>query len=200
MDIVDAQVHIWGRNTPQRPWIAGMEHVAWRPKYLVDELLSDMAKAGIDGAVLVPPGAFEGFRNDLAIAAVRSYPKKFVAMGQIDFRRDNARARLERLLEEPCIHGMRLSFTIDGNRDLFVDGKLDWMFALLAEKNTPVMLYAPHLEDRIAAIAGRHEKLRIAICHANLDQKDAHLPLRPRVESTLALAKFPNVSVKASAL
>jgi L-fuconolactonase len=53
MKIVDAQVHIWGANTPERPWPARAEpHRAPLGK---EELLAEMDKAGVDGVVIVPP-------------------------------------------------------------------------------------------------------------------------------------------------
>jgi len=47
MKIVDAQVHIRGANTPERPWPARAEpHRAPLGK---DELLAEMDEAGVDG-------------------------------------------------------------------------------------------------------------------------------------------------------
>ena len=55
MKIVDAQVHIWAANTPERPWPARAEpHRAPLGK---DELLAEMDKAGVDGVVIDAPGA-----------------------------------------------------------------------------------------------------------------------------------------------
>jgi predicted TIM-barrel fold metal-dependent hydrolase len=56
MPIVDAQVHIWGADTPERPWPAGNAHRAHRPlPFSKDDLLAEMAAAGVDRAVIVPP-------------------------------------------------------------------------------------------------------------------------------------------------
>lgn len=79
--IVDAQVHVWGANTPERPWPARAEpHRAPLGK---DELLSEMAKAGVDRAVLVPP-SWEGDRNDLALEAAQAHPDRYAVMGRFD--------------------------------------------------------------------------------------------------------------------
>ena len=65
MKIVDAQVHIWAANTPERPWPARAEpHRAPLGK---EELLAEMDKAGVDRVIIVPP-SWEGDRNDLAKA------------------------------------------------------------------------------------------------------------------------------------
>ena len=81
MKIVDAQVHVWGANTPERPWPARAEpHRAPLGK---EELLAEMDKAGVDGVVIVPP-SWEGDRNDLAIDAAKSHPDRFCIMGRFD--------------------------------------------------------------------------------------------------------------------
>jgi L-fuconolactonase len=81
MLIVDAQVHIWAANTPERPWPARAEpHRAPLGK---DELLAEMDKAGVDRVVIVPP-SWEGDGNDLAIEAARSHPGRFAVMGRFD--------------------------------------------------------------------------------------------------------------------
>jgi predicted TIM-barrel fold metal-dependent hydrolase len=69
MKIVDAQVHIWAANTPERPWPARAEpHRAPLGK---EELLAEMDKAGVDGVVIVPP-SWEAERCRLAATAHRS--------------------------------------------------------------------------------------------------------------------------------
>jgi L-fuconolactonase len=56
MPIVDAQVHIWGADTPERPWPVGHAHRAHQPQpFSKDDLLAEMAAAGVDRAVIVPP-------------------------------------------------------------------------------------------------------------------------------------------------
>ena len=70
--IFDAQVHVWGPNTPQRPWRTG--HPPRRAKPLTPENLPDeMRAAGVARAVLVPP-YINCERNDLLIAAAQKYP------------------------------------------------------------------------------------------------------------------------------
>jgi L-fuconolactonase len=74
MDIVDSQVHIWGADTPERPWPAGRGPEAQKPYPISKEaLLFQMDLAKVKGAVLVPP-SWEGDRNDLALEAARLIP------------------------------------------------------------------------------------------------------------------------------
>jgi uncharacterized protein YyaL (SSP411 family) len=82
LSIVDAQVHIWAESTPERPWPA--RHAPHRPVPITAEsLLADMAEAGVQRAVLVPP-SWEGERNDVCLAAAQAYPDRFAVMGRLD--------------------------------------------------------------------------------------------------------------------
>jgi predicted TIM-barrel fold metal-dependent hydrolase len=56
MLIVDAQLHLWGANTPGRPWPPGRERDAQRPYPISKEtLLFEMDLAEVSRAILVPP-------------------------------------------------------------------------------------------------------------------------------------------------
>src|SRR5947208_9524825 len=80
MLIADSQVHLWGADTPQRPWPAGRGVEAQKPYPVTrDMLLFEMELAKVDRIVLVPP-SWEGDRNDLALAAARSHPDKFARL------------------------------------------------------------------------------------------------------------------------
>ena len=88
--IVDAQVHVWGPNTPQRPWRTG--HSPRRAYPLTPEtLLHEMLTAGVARAVLVPP-YIDCERNDLALAAAQKYLNHFAVMGRLDTNSSGARA------------------------------------------------------------------------------------------------------------
>ncbi|PYO18909.1 MAG: amidohydrolase, partial [Candidatus Rokuibacteriota bacterium] len=54
MLIVDAQVHIWGADTPNRPWPPGRAHQAQKPYPVTKDLvLEGMKGAGVERVVLV---------------------------------------------------------------------------------------------------------------------------------------------------
>ena len=75
--VVDAQVHVWLPEGPDRPWPPGGAERA--PSMHRHEpisgatLLAEMKEAGVDRAVLVPP-FFEGYRNDYAVACATEAP------------------------------------------------------------------------------------------------------------------------------
>ena len=65
--IIDAQVHAWLPDTPERPWPGDGAARAQLPDALDDTtLLGLMDEAGVDRVVIVPP-SWEGNRNDHAL-------------------------------------------------------------------------------------------------------------------------------------
>ena len=81
MLIVDAQVHIWGANTAERPWPTGRSAPHRPQPFSKDDLLKEMDAARVARVVLVPP-SWEGDRNDLALEAARLHPDRFAVMGR----------------------------------------------------------------------------------------------------------------------
>ncbi len=99
MDIVDSQVHLWGADTPERPWPPGRAQEAQKPYPICKEaLLFQMDLAGVRRAVLVPP-SWEGDRNDLAIAAAQQHPDRFAVMARLSLDAPGGPDRLAALLE-----------------------------------------------------------------------------------------------------
>ena len=61
MHIVDSQVHIWGADTPERPWPPGWAHEVQKPYPISKEtLLFQNGLAGVRRMVLVPPAVAQG--------------------------------------------------------------------------------------------------------------------------------------------
>jgi L-fuconolactonase len=196
--IVDSQVHLWAASTPERPWPA-------RAKPHGESLdaatvLARMDEAGVDRAIVVPP-SWEGDRNDLGLAAAKAHPRRFAVMGRLDPDAPGARERLARWREDPGMLGLRFSFHTELLRQPFLDGRFDWAWGAAERAGHPVMVLVHHAYmDRMDAIAERHPGLRLVIDHLGLvnGEKDAHA-FRD-LDRLLALARHPNVAVKASAL
>ena len=109
MFITDSQVHIWGPNTPERPWREGRE--PRRPLPLgAEELLHEMDTAGVHRAVLVPP-QLDADRNDLVLHAARLYPDRFAAMGRLEIQAPGARNLIGKWRQQRGMLGLRCSFT-----------------------------------------------------------------------------------------
>jgi predicted TIM-barrel fold metal-dependent hydrolase len=62
------------------------------------------------------------------------------------------------------------------------------------------MVHAPERLKEIGAIAGRHEGLRLIVDHMGFARETMNERAGEGADRILALARYPNVSVKASAL
>jgi predicted TIM-barrel fold metal-dependent hydrolase len=198
MPVVDAQVHIWPPNTPERPWPArAAPHRAPLGK---DELLREMDSAGVDGVVLVPP-SWEGDRNDFALAAAQAHPDRFAVMGRFDPDAPGARAALPAWKSQPGMLGMRFTFHTDLLRQPLLDGRFDWVWGAAEQAGIPLMVLAHHAYAHlIDAVAARHPGLRLVMDHLGLDSGKKDEAAFHDLDKLLALAGRPNVAVKVSAL
>jgi L-fuconolactonase len=200
MQIVDSQVHTWAASTPERPWSGGGEPHRAVP-FSNEELLREMDAAGVDRAVLVPPG-WEGSRNDLALAAARAHPDRFAVMGRIPH---HLLSRSQRALvgwrKQPGMLGLRLAFNTPKAPAILGSGKLDWLWQEAEAEGVPLMILVWHADVHlIDAIAARHPQLRIVMDHLALNSSQRDAEAFRDFDRLLDIAKRPNVAAKASAL
>lgn len=200
--IVDAQVHIWAADRPDRPWVPGQASRAHRPEPLSHQrLLVEMAEAGVDRAILVPP-SYEGDRNDIVLAAARACPDRFAAMGRLPIQDPACAEHLERWRDQPGMLGLRLTFHLPAQRQWLVDGTVDWFWPAAEQAGLPLMILPTGSLRHIRDIAQRHPRLRIVIDHCSMHrvaQQDFGID-SAEMALLASLANLPNVAVKVSAL
>ena len=200
LTITDAQVHIWAADTPARPWIPGGSGYAHSQEPLTARsLLNAMKDAGVRRAVLVPP-SWEGDRNDVVAAAARTYPDRFAAMGRIPLQHEIDAEALAEFMRGEQLAGVRLTFARGEQRRWLTDGTADWFWLIAEEAGIPIMLFAPGQLPAVGEIAHRHPGLKLIIDHIGLPVDAIGMDLRLLIQPALALARYPNVAVKASAL
>jgi len=200
MTIIDAQVHIWPPETPQRPYIKEDASKPHRSQPLgYQDLLSEMAVSGVDGAILVPP-SWEGYRNDYALEAAQKYPNRFGVMGKVPLNDSASEAKMATWLQQPGMLGFRISFRHAGTHSWLDDGTADWFWAAAEKYDIPVMIFAPFAVEKIGEIAERHPGLRVIVDHMGLNVQWRGKDLAPGVDVLLKFARFRNVAVKASCL
>ncbi|HET9093571.1 MAG TPA: amidohydrolase family protein [Solirubrobacteraceae bacterium] len=203
--IVDAQVHIWREERPERPWVPGarerMRRIGHREEaFRYEECLRRMDEAGVDRAILVPP-SWEGDRIDYVLEAAEAHPERFGVMARIpQSDPTGGRTLMRQLASIETIRGLRLTFHRPIDRDWMIDGTSDWIWPEAEELGLVVMVYAPAWKAELGRIARRHPDLRIIVDHMGVDTSHVDDAIAPDVRETLALAAHPNVSVKLSAL
>jgi predicted TIM-barrel fold metal-dependent hydrolase len=199
MLIVDAQVHIWGADTPERPWPASGRSRAHRPQpFSKDDLLREMAAAGVARVVIVPP-SWEGDRNDLALEAARLHPDHFAVMGRPPLA-PAERHLLDHWREQPGMLGIRVTASAEGARELFTEPAGDWLWHAAERNGLPAMVSVPGLLPELGRLAERHPSLRLVIDHLALVRNAKDEAAFGDLANLIALAKYPNVAAKASAL
>ena len=198
--IVDSQVHIWAADTPERPWPPGQAARAHTPEPLTAEkLLEKMDAAGVTRAVLVPP-SWEGDRNDVVLAAAQRYPDRFAVMGRISITAPESRKEFVPLARTRGMLGFRFTFHTKEQQKLLTGGASDWLWPAAAAAGVPLMVHPPHNLPLIDAIAERHPNLRLVIDHLGLMRPNVDHEAFAHLSNVLALAKRPNIAVKASAV
>jgi predicted TIM-barrel fold metal-dependent hydrolase len=208
--IIDSQVHLWEAHRPDRPWPA--EQIGkpsfvtmpgarpHRPEPLgAEELLGMMDKTGVDRAVIVPPSPV-GDSNDTALEAAIKYPSRFAVMGRFNPDADSARERLESWLDQPGMLGIRMTFFKPHWARWLEGGVIDWYWSALERLNIPLMALAFGRIKEIGALAERHPGLTVIIDHMGRQSSLRDDEGFADLDQMLALAKLPNVAIKASSL
>jgi predicted TIM-barrel fold metal-dependent hydrolase len=201
--ITDSQVHVWEAEQPDRPWPKTGNVPDWAlTPYTAEDLIADMDEAGVTRAFLVPP-AFDGGRNDYALAAAQRYVGRLAVMGRLQLSDPSAAEHLAAWKEQPHGYGMRFVFFSPEQQAQLTNGTIDWLWPLAQRLEIPLTIYpALDLFKDIGAIANRYSSLKItvdlmAVSPAPHDRDEAAFR---HLEQLLNLAPLPNVAVKASAL
>jgi predicted TIM-barrel fold metal-dependent hydrolase len=194
--IVDSQVHIWKAETPDRPWVPGRPPQLPEP-LTYDRLLPMMDEAGVDRVIIVPP-SWEGERNDYALEAAARFPHRFAVMGRLSLLNPKAAQLLMRWKEQAGMLGVRLTFH-EKQLALLTEGTADWFWPAAEKAGLPVMVLGG-IKSEFGRIAERHPGLSLILDHMGLLKgMVTNGTIARNIDETVALARFPNVSVKVSA-
>lgn len=190
MLIVDGQIHLWAKGTPSA-------HHRQTP-YLKDQALADMDAAGVDRA-LIHPVMWDPDSNELAVEACREYPDRFAIMGWFYLDRPESRTLIDGWKSRPGMLGLRFYFTEPHMQSWPTDGTMDWLWPAAERAGLPVALAAASFLPVVGKIAERHPGLRLVVDHMGVPRatKGADAAYR-NLPQLLALAKHPNVAVKAT--
>ncbi len=117
MKIIDAQIHLWTGGKP------GNELHRQVAEFTAEECLEEMAEAGVDAAVIHPPG-WDPNSGALAEAAARKYPNRFAILGQIPLDKPESRSLIDGWKARPGMLGLRYSLLQPHKRNRASDGTM----------------------------------------------------------------------------
>ncbi len=197
-EVIDAQVHLWGPNTPEQPWLPDVPPQLPEP-FTIERALPLMDEAGVDRAIVVPP-SWAGDRNDYALEAARRHPGRFAVMGRLPLNRPEGAARLASWRQQPGMLGVRALF-LGATERWLADGTADWFWPAAERAGLPVMVLAGSGAEGFARVAERQPGLKLIIDHMGITVAAMRAGRMPEVIAQVErLARFPNVSVKLSAV
>lgn len=203
MLIVDSQVHIWAADRPERPWPKPTD--AWKPvphrsvPLTADVLLADMAAAGIDRVILVPP-SFEGDYNDVVLEACRRHPDRFRFAARMALDDPAGRELVASWRRNAGMVALQLTFQHSLFQKPLLSGEINWLWTAAERAGLPLQIFVsntlmPHIERTVQ----KHPGLKVLVNHLGLTaghDEGAFVDYA----NLLALARYPNVAVKASCM
>ncbi|MBV9825960.1 MAG: amidohydrolase [Alphaproteobacteria bacterium] len=191
MLIVDAQIHLWSQNLPSNPAHRQV------PSFSAEECLMEMDKGGVNAALIHPPGWDP---NSLVVAeqaAVR-YPDRYAILGNFPPEKPESRDLIAGWMSRPGMLGLRWAFTQPHQQSWMTDGTMDWIWPTCERAGIPVALMASNYLPQVAQIAEKHPDLKLIIDHFGRARGGPDDAAFSNVGQVAALAKFPNVALKAT--
>lgn len=200
--LIDTHMHVWSDDPARFPF-AHPYDAKFKPPAIpasLDRVVKEMDEHGVTHCVLVQTIS-HGWDNRYLLHCLKAHPKRFRGQGLIDPEDPKVAEKLESLMKEPGMAGVRFSPMYYQGKDQWLNAKSSDALWKKAEELGAVFNFfiaseqLPKLEDMIR----RHPKVKVVIDHlarVDLEAKDPE----PEIRKLVALAKYPNVYVKVSEL
>src|SRR5260370_4650898 len=120
MKIVDAQIHLWSQNLPTNAMHRQI------PSYSAEDCLKEMDAAGVDAALIHPPG-WDPNSGAVAEAACAKYPNRFAILGQLPLDKQESRELIAGRNKRPGLIGLRYAFDRPHTQHSIIDGPQHWL-------------------------------------------------------------------------
>ena len=196
--IIDSQIHAFAPNTPERPWAVVPE--GWVASATGEEMVADMDKLGIDGAIYVSPFNLYSYDTSYAISVQRAYPGRFGLVTRVDFDKPDAADKVLEWKKVPGAVGLRLGMVKE--QGLAVDNPgIARLLNAAASIDLPMNFLCWGNIDVGTALIDRFPNNRFVLDHLGMLQprtKPAPADVWADLPKVLALAKRPNVVIKVS--
>ena len=195
MTTIDAQVHCYGRNTPQRPWVdpfPGPEEMTG------DDMVKAMDAVGVDGALLISVYAIYRFDDSYAVAVHKAHPGRFALIKPVNANDPAVAETIADWAKRDGTVAIRIMMRPEISTDP-ADPGINNVLAAAAKHHMPVNMQCWGRLDQVAALAARNPDTSMVIDH--LGQQQPFYPPAPAepwkdLPKLLALARLKNVTVK----
>ncbi|GIW06608.1 MAG: amidohydrolase [Dehalococcoidia bacterium] len=193
--ILDTQIHLWEAERPDRPWRPDRKPSLPEP-FGPDQFLPMMDAAGVDRAIIVPPGIM-GSDNRYALEVAGQYPDRFAVMGLIETKAPDIQEQVAAWRRQPGMLGIRTHLHAAERATWPNERVLDPFWAACERHQVPVAVFLAGSVEVAEPILERFPRLKLVIDHMGLPQIDVSSE-HPNLPALLALERYPNVAVKLS--
>ncbi|MDE0341312.1 MAG: amidohydrolase family protein [Nitrospinae bacterium] len=192
---IDAQVHAYERDHPERPWAGSLPGPL---EITGDAMVAAMDAVGVDAAVLISPFALYRYDAAYALEVHAAHPGRFALIKPVD---PTDPAVGETVAEWAALEGtvgVRIMLNPGPGLDPEHPG-IDRVLDAAARCSLPVNLMCWGLLEHFARYARAHPNTMLVLDHLGLEQP-FHPPAPPEpfadLPGLLALAEYDNVAVK----
>jgi L-fuconolactonase len=192
---IDAQVHAYERDRPERPWAAVLHGP---PEVTGDQMVAAMDEAGVDAAILVSPYTMYRLDPSYAIEVYNAYPDRFAMVRPLDPNDPGVGDIIADWAATKGAVGVRLMLTFGLSEDP-TDPGFDRVLSAAAKHSMPLNLLCWGKLEQARQMAARHPNTQIVIDHIGLQQPfEPPVPAEPWADlpNLLKLAALDNVAIK----
>lgn len=193
--IIDAQVHAYERDRPDRPWTAVLPGP---PEMTGAEMVKAMDDVGVDGAILVSPFTMYRYDASYALEVHAAHPNRFALVKPVDPSDPMVADTIAEWAKTPGAVAVRIMMTGSVSTDPSDPG-LNRVLEAAGTHGLPVNLLCWGRIDTVDGLAERNPNTRLVIDHLGLHQPFAP-PAPPdafaAVPEVCTLARHDNVVVK----
>ena len=193
--VIDAQVHAYERDRPERPWI-GFLHGP--DEATGDQMVAAMDEVGVDGALLVSPYSMYRYDASYALEVYENHPTRFGLIKPFDPQAEDV---IEQVVEWARLDGtvgarimLPDPFAVEAN-----DPGLNRILAAGRQADMPVNVLCWGNAPLLGGLAERNPNTQIVLDHLGLRQPFGPPPPDDPfgdLPKVLSLAAYDNVAIK----
>ncbi len=196
MPVVDAQVHVYERDHPGRPWVDALRGP---PEVTGEDMIRAMDEVGVDGALLVSVHTMYRYDASYAVQVHERHPDRFALIKPVDPGDPAVAETIAEWRKQKGSVAIRIMMRGGVSTDPDDPG-INGVLAAAGKHGFPVNLLAyGRLDTQAGPLAAKHPDTQLVVDHLGLQQPfGPPAPPQPWADlpKLLGLAGHPNVAVK----
>ncbi len=192
---IDAQVHAYERDHPARPWTAVLAGPA---EVTGDDMVTEMAAVGVDGALLISPWTMYRYDASYAIEVHAAHPGRFALIKPVDPADPAVEETIANWAATDGAVAIRIMMVRGVSEDAD-DPAINRILDAAQRHSLPVNLLCWGRLEQVAKLAARKPETMLIVDHLGLQQPfEPPAPPDPFAElpNLLKLAEHDNIAVK----